>query len=88
MKMGLLAALESSSARAEQLARHTLFCGRVLPTAELVERIEAVDAADLQTLLQRILRTPLSLATVGPVANLGRFEAVADRFTIPASRAA
>jgi len=88
MKMGLLAALESSSARAEQLARHTLFRGRVLPTAELVERIEAVDAADLQTLLQKILGTPLSLATVGPVANLGRFEAVADRFTIPASRAA
>lgn len=88
MKMGLLAALESSSARAEQLARHILFCGRVLPTSELVERIEAVETADLQALLQKVLGTPLSLATVGPLANLGRFEAVADKFIVPASRAA
>ncbi|WP_244500371.1 M16 family metallopeptidase [Methyloceanibacter methanicus] len=88
MKMGLLAALESSSARAEQLARHVLFCGRVLPASELVERIEAVETADLQALLQKVLETPLSLATVGPVANLGRFETVADKFIVPASRAA
>jgi predicted Zn-dependent peptidase len=88
MKMGLLAALESSSARAEQLARHVLFCGRVLPTAELVERIEAVNTADLRALLQKVLGTPLSLATVGPVAKLGRFEAVADKFVVPVRRAA
>ena len=88
MKMGLLAALESSSARAEQLARHILFRGRVLPTSELVERIEAVETADLQALLQKVLGTPVSLATVGPVVNLGQFEAVADKFIVPASRAA
>jgi predicted Zn-dependent peptidase len=88
MKMGLLAALESSSARVEQLARHILFRGRVLPTSELVERIEAVETADLQALLQKVLGTPVSLATVGPVVNLGQFEAVADKFIVPASRAA
>ena len=88
LKMGLLAALESSGARAEQLARHSLFCGRVLSTAELVERIEEVDTADLQNLLQKILTSPLSLATVGPVANLARFDAVAGKFAVPASRAA
>lgn len=88
MKMGLLAALESSSARVEQLARHIMFRGRVLPTSELVERIEAVETADLQALLQKVLGTPVSLATVGPVVNLGQFEAVADKFIVPASRAA
>ena len=87
-KMGLLAALESSSARAEQLARHVLFCGRVLPTPELVERIEAVETEDLQAMLQKILGSPLSLATVGPIVNVTGFEAVADRFTVSASRAA
>ena len=88
MKMGLLAALESSNARAEQIARHILFRGRVLPTSELVERIEAVETADLQALLQKVLGTPLSLATVGPVVDLEQFEAVADKFIVPASRAA
>ena len=87
-KMGLLAALESSSARAEQLARHVLFCGRVLPTPELVKRIEAVETEDLQAMLQKILGSPLSLATVGPIVNVTGFEAVADRFTVSASRAA
>ena len=88
LKMGLLAALESSSARAEQLARHVLIHGRPLSTAELVQKVEAVEAADLQALLARMLASPLSLATVGPILNVARFDAVAEKFTVPASKAA
>jgi predicted Zn-dependent peptidase len=43
MKAGLLMALESCSSRAEQLARHILGYGRVLPVEEMIGRIEAVD---------------------------------------------
>jgi predicted Zn-dependent peptidase len=42
MKAGLLMALESCSARAEQLARHILAYGRPLTVDELVARIDAV----------------------------------------------
>ena len=42
LKMGLLAGLESSSARAEQLARQMLIHGRPLTTPELIEKVEAV----------------------------------------------
>ena len=42
MKAGLLMALESCSARAEQLARHILAYGRPLTVEELVARIDAV----------------------------------------------
>ena len=42
MKAGLLMALESSSARAEQLARHIHIYGRPIPLAEIVSRIDAV----------------------------------------------
>src|SRR5262249_48951618 len=42
MKAGLLMALESSSARAEQLARQLFNWGRPVPLDELVEKIEAV----------------------------------------------
>ena len=42
MKAGLLMALESSSARAEQLARQMLAWGRPMPLAEIVAKIEAV----------------------------------------------
>jgi predicted Zn-dependent peptidase len=43
MKAGLLMALESCSARAEQLARHILAYGRPLGVDELIGRIEAVN---------------------------------------------
>ena len=57
MKAGLLMALESCSARAEQLARHVLAYGRPQTLQEMIEKIEAVtvestrDAA--RTLLTR-----------------------------------
>ena len=42
MKAGLLMALESSSARAEQLARQMFAWGRPMPLDEIVAKIEAV----------------------------------------------
>ena len=42
MKAGLLMALESSGARAGQLARQMLHWGRPIPLDELVGKIEAV----------------------------------------------
>ena len=55
LKMGLLTGLESSSARAEQLARQILIHGRPLTTEELIEKVEQVQAADLQALVARML---------------------------------
>jgi predicted Zn-dependent peptidase len=88
LKMGLLAGLESSSIRAEQLARQILIHGRVLPTDELIERVERVATADLQSMVEKLLVSPLSLATVGPIVNVARFEGVTEKFTVPASKAA
>ena len=42
LKAGLLMTLESSGARAEQLARQMFVWGRPIPLAELVARVEAV----------------------------------------------
>ena len=88
LKMGLLAGLESSSARAEQLARQILIHGRPLSTEELIERLEQVQAQHLQALVERMLGSPLSLATVGPILHVARFDRVAEKFTVPSSRAA
>ncbi|MGH6737220.1 MAG: M16 family metallopeptidase [Methyloceanibacter sp.] len=88
LKMGLLAGLESSAMRAEQLARQILVHGRVLTTEELIDKVETVEAADLQSLVECLLVSPLSLATVGPILHVARFEAVAEKFTVPASKAA
>ncbi len=88
LKMGLLAGLESSSARAEQLARQVLIHGRPLSTEELIEQVEMVEAQDLQALVARMLASPASLATVGPILHVARFDRVTEKFAVPATKAA
>jgi predicted Zn-dependent peptidase len=88
LKMGLLAGLESSSARAEQIARQILIHGRVFTTQELIEKIEKVEATDLQALVERLLVSPASLATVGSILHVARFDKVTEKFTIPSVKAA
>jgi predicted Zn-dependent peptidase len=88
LKMGLLTGLESSSARAEQLARQILIHGRPLATDELIERVDRVEAKDLQALLERMLASPVSLATVGPILHVARFDRVTEKFAVPSTRAA
>ena len=46
MKAGLLMALESSGARAEQLARQMLAYGRPIPLEEMVAKIDARDGRE------------------------------------------
>ena len=84
----LLAGLESSGARAEQLAKQMLIYGRPLSTDELMQKVEAVEVADLQALVARMLASPVSLATVGPILHVARFDRVAEKFTVPSSKAA
>jgi len=88
LKMGLLTGLESSSARSDQLARHILVHGRPLPIEELIEKIERVEAKALRALVERMLTSPASLATVGPIVHVARFDQVAEKFAVPSTRAA
>jgi predicted Zn-dependent peptidase len=66
LKAGLLMSLESPIARAEQMARQMLALGRIVPTSELIEKVDAVDAEQVRTLAERLLtRSMLSLALAG-----------------------
>ena len=79
MKAGLLMALESSSVRAEQLARHVLIFGRPLTVAEIVGRINAVTIEDVRRAGKALLGTPPTLAAIGPLAELPRRDAIMAR---------
>lgn len=65
LKAGLLMSLESSSARAEQMARHLLNHGRIIPNEELVKRVDDVSVDHVQRLAAGLLKAPLSVAVVG-----------------------
>jgi predicted Zn-dependent peptidase len=65
LKAGLLMGLESSSARAEQMARQLLLFDRLMETAELVDRIETVSAEAIRTLAAGLVTQRPSVAIVG-----------------------
>lgn len=70
LRAGLLMALESSGARAEQIGRQMLAYGRAIGMAEMVERIEAVGREDVRTLAaQTIAGAPPTWVEVGPKAQ-------------------
>ena len=65
LKAGLLMSLESSSARAEQMARHIIAHGRLLSTEELIASVDAVDAGDVRRFAKRVHDSVPSVAVVG-----------------------
>lgn len=76
LKASLLMSLESSEARAGQVARDTLMFGRQLTTAELIERIENVTAVDVGALAAGFAMTKLPVtASVGPKGVSDRLRA-------------
>lgn len=83
MKAGLLMSLESSSSRAEQIARQYMIHGRVLTPDEIIKKLDQVDAAALQRVAKRVLTSGApALAAVGPLASSGleSYEHIAARF--------
>ena len=69
MKVSLLAALESSGARAEQMARQMLAHGRLVPREEVIAKIDAVDVAATRRVGAEMLRGAPTIAAIGPVAK-------------------
>lgn len=79
LKSSTVMALESTSARAEQLANQILMLGRPVSVEEQIARIDALTAEDLRDLAQRIFSGPLTLAALGPISRLAPYESIADR---------
>ncbi len=88
-KAGLLMSLESTGARAEQLARQVLVFGRPLDITEVVEKVEHVTPEDVRSMAERILGESVpSVAGVGPHAPLVGNDALAHAFGRVATAAA
>jgi predicted Zn-dependent peptidase len=65
LKAGLLMSLESSSARAEQMARQIMIYGRLVGTRELVDSVDAVTAEDVLTFARSLSTSIPTVAVVG-----------------------
>jgi predicted Zn-dependent peptidase len=81
MKVGLLMALESSSARAEQLARQVFIYGRPIPIEEIVAKVDAVTVASTRAAGRALIaRSKPAVAALGP-SGLESAAAIAESLT-------
>ena len=69
MKVGMLVALESSGARADQVARQMLAFGRVLNRAEMIARIDALSVDQIRRTGAKLLSTAPTAVTLGSVGK-------------------
>jgi predicted Zn-dependent peptidase len=80
LKAGLLMGLESSSARAEQMARQLLLFDRLVDTPELVERIDRVSPEAVRTLAAELItKSRASVAIVGAGRKSETYARMAER---------
>jgi len=80
LKAGLMMSLESSAARAEQMARHLLAHDRLISPDELVAKVERVDCEAIRACAERMIAGPACAVVVGSgEAAQKQAEAAADK---------
>jgi predicted Zn-dependent peptidase len=80
IKAGMLMGLESSSARAEYMARQLLLFDRLIDTKEIVARIEAVTPEAVRDLAARLVtRSKPSVTIVGAGRRGAAHASMAER---------
>jgi predicted Zn-dependent peptidase len=81
LKAGLLMGLESSSTRADQIARQLLAFDRIVPVAEIAERVDAIGCADIRDLGARLLDHAVPTYTaVGTLNTVASYNTIAAQF--------
>jgi predicted Zn-dependent peptidase len=79
MKAGILIALESSSARAEQLARQLIMHGRPIPVEEIVAKVDAVTVESARAAGRALIRRSRpALALLGRGRGLESVATIAE----------
>jgi len=80
IRAGLLMSLESPSSRAGQLARQQILWGRPIPLQETTERINRITPSRVKEVARQIFDAgKVSLAGIGPVANLPDYRDIAAK---------
>lgn len=60
--------------------RLVVLCWCRKPVKEFLDAINALKTSDISALVTKLLKTPLSLASLGDIASVPRYNAVQKRF--------
>jgi predicted Zn-dependent peptidase len=77
LKVSLLMTLESSAARADQLARQLVAFGRLIPIEESLARLDGIGRDDIRRVARRMIAARPTLTGLGPVRAMPDLAAVA-----------
>jgi predicted Zn-dependent peptidase len=81
LKVSLLMGMERPGTRAEQIAGQLFALGRVQSAAEIVEQLDAIDAAAVKRYAARVMQAGSpTIAALGPVGKLESHASFAGRF--------
>jgi predicted Zn-dependent peptidase len=82
LKVSLLMGMERPGTRSEQISGQLFALGRVQPAAEIVEQLDAIDAAAVKRYAARVMQgANPTIAAVGPVGKLESHAVFARRFS-------
>jgi predicted Zn-dependent peptidase len=79
MKVSLLTALEGPGSRVEQIARHLLAFGRVIPREEMAARIDAITLDDVRQAGLALAGAPPVVSAIGPISRLPSYGMITAR---------
>jgi len=80
LKVSLLMGMERPGTRAEQIAGQLFALGKVQTAAEIVEQLNAIDAAAVKRYAARVMAGAPTIAAVGPIKKLETHKRFATRF--------
>jgi predicted Zn-dependent peptidase len=81
LKAGMLMALESTMSRCEQLGQQMVIFDRPLTIEEMVEKIDAVDAAAVRSAARRLRLKPPTVTALGPLDGLEDYDRIVSRLS-------
>ena len=80
LKANTLMGLESTSARCEQAARQLQVFERIIPTDEIIAKIDAVEPKDVLRAASRVAASPPAFTSIGPDGgNIEPFDKITAR---------
>ena len=80
LKVSLLMGMERPGTRAEQIAGQLFALGKVQTAQEIVEQLNAIDAAAVKRYAARVMGGAPTIAAVGPIEKLETHKRFATRF--------
>lgn len=80
LRSSLFMSQESTMSRAEKLAFNQLMYDRIIPNAEILQRIDAVTQDDIKRLAKQLVQQAPATAFVGPLSHVPSGDAIASAF--------